>query len=155
MPTGNKITWKGTKSRTAVQDNRPPGADVLTVDDPLPGLILGKRAGSSYEWYISLALDKYNWKYMYQVVVNHGSRMAGGQILDFLVSTRPMKTALPVDGGYWHRNTDEQQMKDEELLQALRRKGYQVSSDIKRAFDKDAATLLDAERFILKTFGRN
>lgn len=81
-----------------------------------PGLIMGQRAGSVYEWRVSLALDKFGWKYYYQVSLFGGRAMRGGQVMDFLVQTLPLPTPLYVYGEYWHGGKQEERDK---LMQHL------------------------------------
>ena len=119
------------------------------------GLIHGRKPGSSYEWNISQALDKYGWEYYYQLAVLGGNDVRGGQTLDFLVFSHPLATALSVIGGYWHRNSQKEQMKDTQLIQGLRSRGYHVNNEVAHAFDENASTPEDAEAYIYKTFGRS
>lgn len=70
------------------------------------GLIEGQQAGSSYEWRVAKSLWKYGWEFNYQVPLLQGRRIRGGLVVDFLVHTVPLPTALFVDGEYWHRNKE-------------------------------------------------
>jgi hypothetical protein len=118
------------------------------------GLINGRQPGSSYEWNISQALDRYGWRYYYQLSVMGGSNVRGGQVLDFLIFTRPFAVALQVIGGYWHRDGMKEQLKNSQIIQGLRHMGYGVGSEVLSAFDTDADTMDNAAAFIYKYIGR-
>lgn len=119
------------------------------------GMINGRTPDSSYEWNIAQALWKYDWKFYYQLEVLGGKDVRGGQVLDFLVFTRPFYTALSVIGGYWHRNSQKEQLKDAQLVQGLRAMGYSVGTEVLHAFDENASTADDAAAFIYKNIGRS
>jgi len=157
MPTGK--TAIKMKKRRGATGGMSMGTRVkaIKLEPPVEpmGLIHGKQPGSSYEWHIAQALEKYGWEYQYQVPVLTGKRLAGGQVLDFLVKTIPMWTALAVDGEYWHRNDARHKMtKDIAMISALRKDGYSVRGDVLHAGDADAETTADARQFVLKEFGR-
>lgn len=118
------------------------------------GLINGRTPGSSYEWNIAVALQQYGWTFLYQLMVHGGSEIRGGQTLDFLVRTRPFFTALAVDAGYWHRNSQAEQLKDSQMIRGLRQMHYLVNNEVLHAIDENAATLEDAAAFVYKQFGR-
>lgn len=119
------------------------------------GLIHGRKPESSYEWNIAVALEQYGWKFYYQLQVRGGSEVRGGQILDFLVMTRPFYTALAVDAGYWHRNSQAEQLKDSQMIRGLRAMNYLVNNEVLHAIDENAATPDDAASFVYKNFGRS
>ena len=119
------------------------------------GVINGRTPDSSYEWNIALALWKYEWKFYYQLEVLGGKDVRGGQVLDFLVFTRPFYTALSVIGGYWHRNSQAEQLKDSQMIKGLRAMGYPVASEVLHAFDENASTPDDAAAFIYRSIGRS
>ena len=73
----------------------------MTEEIAAPKLIQGKAIGSSEEWRVALALNKYKIEYLYQVPVRGGKRVRGGQVIDFLVYN-PFPTPLQVFGKYWH-----------------------------------------------------
>jgi hypothetical protein len=81
-----------------------------------PWYIRGIKAGSKEEYWCSLALDKIQetsgWSWEFQVPVYGGRQTAGGNVIDFLIDTPGMKTALDPMGRYWHtgKNEDRQQM---------------------------------------------
>uniref|UniRef100_A0A6M3KTR4 Uncharacterized protein n=1 Tax=viral metagenome TaxID=1070528 RepID=A0A6M3KTR4_9ZZZZ len=64
------------------------------------GLIHGQVPGSTEEWRVAVALERYKIDYSYQVPL-FGGRLPGGQILDFVVYI-PFPTPLQVFGKYWH-----------------------------------------------------
>jgi hypothetical protein len=64
--------------------------------------VRGKSA-SSYEYFFSLALDKFELTYLFQVSYWGGRTMRGGIVLDFLVFTQPLATPVWINGEYWHR----------------------------------------------------
>lgn len=73
-------------------------------------LIQGKLPDSLQEVRFANSLDKFNLRYKYQVSVNGGARMRGGQIVDFVVFN-PFPVACELQGHYWHsgqHGTDEQ-----------------------------------------------
>ena len=72
---------------------------------PLPGdtgLIHGQKAGSKPEWNVAIALVRLGWSFDYQLSYFGGRTIAGGMVLDFLVSTLPDPTPIFVQGEYWH-----------------------------------------------------
>lgn len=75
------------------------------LPDPPVGLIYGKTAGSTYEWRYALGLWFWGWEFLYQVNFFGGRRTAGGQVIDFLVETIPIRTPVYVYGNYWHGGT--------------------------------------------------
>lgn len=153
---GTTIKYKKGKSfKTPTMRMKREQAGVLEDAEVPPGMINGKMAGSSYEWNIARALWSYGWNtFGYQVSVKGGHEFRGGQVLDFLVPTRPAQTALAVDGGYWHSNAQKERYKDTTLLQALRQEGYQVKNEVLHAKDEHAVTYEAARAFIFKHFGR-
>lgn len=147
------IRWAGTKKKAAVKVRRVQVKEEKPVEEA--GLINGRQAGSLNEWRIAKALWKYGWSFRFQVPVMSGTRLAGGQVLDFLVDTQPAQTALEVDGGYWHSNSKKEEIDDIRLIQALRNEGYSVRGEVLHAFDGDSETQEDADRFIYSAFGRS
>ena len=61
-------------------------------------------SATSLEYYIAVALNKYNLDFEFQVSLNGGWFKPGGQVLDFLVHTKPLPTPLEANGNYWHRD---------------------------------------------------
>lgn len=152
---GTTIRYKKppTRSKQTMQMKRI-NANPLEQPDVPMGMINGKMPGSSYEWNIARALWSYGWQFRYQVSVRGGHEFRGGQVLDFLVPTKPAQTPLSVDGGHWHSNAQKEKLYDARLLSALRQKGIQVTNEVLHATDKDCAEYQDARAFIYKNFGR-
>ncbi len=66
------------------------------------GLIQGKEPDSINEWYVHLALLKYDIRYKFQIELFGGQRLAGGQVLDFLI-LEPFPQPVQVMDRYWHK----------------------------------------------------
>ena len=64
-------------------------------------IVHGMRA-SEYEYYVALALERYQMDYWFQMNFLSGRRLRGGFIIDFLVETVPLPTPMWVHGEYWH-----------------------------------------------------
>lgn len=88
----------------------------------LPTLIQGQEPGSSIELYVAWALNQLQVDYYYQYVVEHGRARRGGQVIDFMVLTRPLWTPVYVQGSYWHRGARENadKLKQQELMVIMR-----------------------------------
>jgi hypothetical protein len=67
-----------------------------------------KLEASSYEVNWAMALDTLKIGYVFQYSISGGFRLRGGQVLDFLVLTKPMYTPLEVNGDYFHRDAKEE-----------------------------------------------
>lgn len=75
-------------------------------------LIQGKRAGSSYEVNMAIALSNAGWEYEYLAAWwIHNKPLE----IDFRTYTRPKITWLFVDGAVWHSGQESQQDKIERL----------------------------------------
>lgn len=152
---GTTIKYKKAKGEGAKRSRMPRvEAQMLEQPEEPMGLINGQQPGSSYEWNIARALWSYGWTFEYQVALRGGREFRGGQVLDFLVPTKPASTALSVDGGYWHSNSQKEQMYDTTLLQALRDDGRLVKNEVLHAKDAHAAEYEAARAFIFRHFGR-
>jgi hypothetical protein len=66
------------------------------------GVIQGKSPRSREEWRVAVALWRFEVRFDYQVWIRGGTRLRGGQILDFLTYI-PYPQPLQVFGDYWHR----------------------------------------------------
>lgn len=64
--------------------------------------VRGKNA-TSYEFYVSAALDAVGLDYLFQASYFGGRRVRGGVVVDFIVFTRPLPTPVWVNGEYWHK----------------------------------------------------
>ena len=74
----------------------------LPLEEEQVGLVKGVMPDSKEEWWVSLALDKYDIPYMFQFEIFGGKTRRGGLIVDFVV-WNPMATPFPVYGEYWHK----------------------------------------------------
>ena len=78
----------------------------MIFQPPMPeeiGLIEGQTPDSKEEWWVALALWKYDIHFEYQFQIFGGTSRRGGLIVDFLVFI-PMGTPLLVHGNYWHKD---------------------------------------------------
>jgi len=80
------------------------------------GLIHGVAPGSKEEYRCAKALEKYGWDFDYQVQYFGGRRVAGGQVLDFLVQTLPLPTPLQIYGDYWHGSAEAERDRLQQIL---------------------------------------
>lgn len=148
-----KLTWKSASNRrpaTEAKDKAP----AVKVEQPadIPGLINGQPAGSSYEWNAARALWALGWQFGYQIPVMGGRQVRGGQVLDFLVKTVPLKTAVIVNGDYWHQTDEEYTMS--ELMAALIREGVQVNTEPVVLWAAQAATFEAAHAYLNSKLGK-
>jgi hypothetical protein len=90
--------------------------------DPEVMIIQGKPVDSKEEYWVAEAFRENNWRFIYQYPLNSGTRLRGGQVLDFLVYT-PIETAVPVHGDHWHTGQQgvEERLKTSVLLQKFPR----------------------------------
>lgn len=91
----------------AVHVQAPPEDEIRPVQGQLPDSI--------NEWYVALALDKLDIPYHFQVPLNGGRSVRGGQVIDFVVFN-PRPVPVFVQGAYWHniRTDAEDQLKQAE-----------------------------------------
>ena len=89
-----------------------------------PSSIQGYTRFSQPELFVSIALSKLDLSYTYQYSVKGGRSRRGGQIIDFMVYTLPLWTAVYVQGDYWHRSAkrNEDLLKMDELMTLMRGK---------------------------------
>ena len=85
--------------------------------------IQGVMAGSQNEVNVAAALDKLGLQYQFQYSWG-GGRVLGGQVIDFIVYTKPKPTPVYVQGAYWHggKNAMESKLKMWQVEAATR--GY-------------------------------
>ena len=148
-----KLTWTrsgGRKPGTEPKDKLP--AKQAAKQQETPGLINNQQAGSTYEWNVARALWALGWQFSYQVPVMGGSRVRGGQVLDFLVHTRPLRTALIVNGDYYHQGDEE--YKQTELMSALAREGITVNTEPLVMWAADSSTYDAAYSYLNSKIGR-
>jgi len=117
------------------------------------GLIQGREPDSKEEWYVSRALDKYGWEYMYQYQVFGGTQTRGGQVIDFLVFTVPLSTPVQVYGEYWHRGRMSSEDRIKQIQLETRMKG-QVNQVV-IIWGQDAQTQMAANAIIRRELGVN
>jgi len=113
------------------------------------GLIHGVKAGSSYEWRVAISLTKYGWEFDYQASFFQGRRVRGGLVVDFLVHTIPLRTALFVDGEYWHPNRER-----DRLARLLLYSGTGGSIEVEVITGAQVKTQELSDQVILDLFGR-
>lgn len=66
-----------------------------------PGPVQGVTPGSLEEWRVAVALDRLKIAFRYQVPVNGGRLLRGGQVVDFVVYN-PFAQPVEVKGEHWH-----------------------------------------------------
>lgn len=86
------------------------------------GIVQGHMPGSKNEWYVALALDKLKLDYLFQVGINGGRGIRGGQVIDFVVFT-PRPVPVFIQGEYWHKKSTEN---EDILKQAAAQEVYGV-----------------------------
>jgi len=101
------------RPRRPTQDRSARIQDLPVYEDKPPYFIRGIKAGSKEEYWCSLALEiiekQTGWTWEYQVPVNGGRTLRGGNVVDFLVYTPGRWTALDPKGRYWHTGIHEDQ----------------------------------------------
>jgi hypothetical protein len=147
-----KLTWtkSGRRPATEAKDKAP--AQKLESPENTPGLINGQSAGSTYEWNVARALRALGWRFGYQVPVLGGRQVRGGQVLDFYVYTVPLKTAVVVNGDYWHQTDEEFQTN--ELMAALLREGKSVNPSPVVLWSEQSATFEAAYAYLNSKIGK-
>jgi hypothetical protein len=95
--------FKTGRSRVAKSATKALDYKIQPEPEPPAGDIHGEPAGSTEEWRVSQALNKLDLGYEYQIDLVGGNKLPGGQILDFLVFTKPLPTPIYINGDYWHR----------------------------------------------------
>ena len=74
--------------------------------DDIVGIVQGVTPNSKNEWYVALALDKLEIEYYFQVNLQGGRSVRGGQVIDFVVFI-PNPTPVFLQGEYWHSQATE------------------------------------------------
>ncbi|MCK5610957.1 hypothetical protein KAR91_54295, partial [Candidatus Pacearchaeota archaeon] len=113
-------------------------------EEPL-GLILGKEPDSKEEYWVALALWKFDIYFDYQWEIFGGTSRVGGLIVDFVV-WNPMMTPLPVHGDYWHRG--ELKGEDKRDLIAIADYFHIGVENIPVLWGQDAETKEDVEQWV-------
>jgi hypothetical protein len=154
LKASTQLTWgKQSKRRPGTEPKDKVPKRQPAQPKETPGLINGQPAGSSYEWNVARALWALGWNFSYQVPVMGGSQIQGGQVLDFLVHTVPVDTAVIVNGSFWHQG--DEQLKDQQLMDALASYGYQVHSMPLVLWNAEASTYEAAYNYLNTKLGRN
>jgi hypothetical protein len=117
------------------------------------GLINGRTAGSLLEWRAAQALWRLGWRFQYQVPLMGGRDRSGGQVLDFLIMTTPVWTAMPVNGRYWH-NAVKEEYQISEMMEALKQAGYPVGREALILWEENATTADAATQWLYMHIGR-
>lgn len=86
----------------------------------VPDYWQGVKIGSVNEWYVIMALNKLKLEFEYQVPVNGGNRIRGGQIVDFMVKFGGRYQPIQVFGEYYHNES----MKTEDELKLAQLQQY-------------------------------
>jgi hypothetical protein len=96
---------RGTLRRIKTPDPHLPTVNTAKPvdEDPPMGMIQGQLPASKAEWRVHLALT-YILKldFIYQWTINGGRVQAGGQLVDFMIMTKPLMTPMWPEGSYWH-----------------------------------------------------
>jgi len=112
------------------------------------GTINGMPVGSSWEWHTAQGLWMLKWRFDYQVPINGGREVRGGQVLDFVVYTNPNPSIIYVNGEYWHNDPDMELMAQAQAAQAM------TGAKIIVMGRSESVTRDDAYRYLLKEIGR-
>ncbi len=78
---------------------------VVPLSPRTQGYTVQNQRASSYEYNVAQALETLGYQYLFQYEILGGRRLRGGHVLDFLVFTVPLSTAIFVNGDYWHKNS--------------------------------------------------
>lgn len=101
VPFGVSVRKAGRRTlSTPIMQSSPGRAAEEPVEEM--GTILGQKPGSSYEWRLAQALTANGLTFQYQVSAFGGRSFRGGQVIDFLVDTKPLPTPVFADGEHWH-----------------------------------------------------
>ena len=85
-----------------MKPSSPTAAESAVIPDVAVQTVQGRQAGSKLEALVASVLDAMRFEYAYQVPFQGGSRVAGGQTIDFLIYKAPRPVPVYVQGGYWH-----------------------------------------------------
>lgn len=88
--------------------------------EEIPGSIHGVQAGSKEEWRFYKSLIKYDIAFQYQVAIDGGRNVPGGQVVDFVLYI-PYTQPVFIHGVYWHKDTDENRFKFDRATQEFGR----------------------------------
>lgn len=95
--------FPGSKTRRVGIKPRPLtlGVDTVSRDYTIQP-VQGITPGSKEEYWVALGLQQIGMKFYFQYSVAGGSRVKGGQVVDFWLLTPILDTPLWVNGVYWH-----------------------------------------------------
>jgi len=116
------------------------------------GLVQGKSA-SDIELRVAISLDKFNWEYQFQVGVMGGRQLRGGQVVDFIVDTKPLPTPLYIYGEYFHGSVQAERDKLMLALMSSAFHGQYAQPEI--LWGEQLQTQEESDQQILQIFGRN
>ena len=116
------------------------------------GLVQGKSA-SDIEMRVALSLEKFKWEFTFQAGVMGGRQVRGGQVVDFIVETKPLPTPLYVYGEYWHGN--KQAERDKLMIALLSSALHGAYAQPEIVWGEELATQEMSDETILRIFGRN
>jgi len=94
--------FKKTMSRKRSEKITRQASKPLVNDEPPVGEIQGIMPDSKEEWRWALALNHIKVRYYYQFTIYGGRNISGGEIIDFMVLTKPYSTPVFIHGRYWH-----------------------------------------------------
>ena len=124
--------------------------DIMAEDDV--GLIQGKSA-SDIEYRVAISLDKFKWEYTFQAGIMGGRQMRGGQVIDFIVETKPLPTPLYIFGEYYHGGKQEE--RDKLMMELLSSAFHGTFTQPEALWGDQLETQEESDAEILKLFGRN
>ena len=85
----------------------PPAVITQAKPEEVVQPVQGIMPDSKNEWYTALALDKLEIAYTFQYVLDGGTGIRGGQIVDFVCWMPAGPLPVFVQGAYWHKITTE------------------------------------------------
>lgn len=88
------------------KQDKAPALKVQKDPEDTIGIVQGQMPDSRNEWFVALALDKLGIEYYFQVSLNGGTSIRGGQVIDFVVF-RPNPTPVFIQGEYWHNQAQQ------------------------------------------------
>ncbi len=101
-----------------------------TEEPAMPAMWDNKVIGSVQEWRWILASLYYKIDFVYQMEIEGGRNIAGGQVLDFLMETSPLRTPVSIKGRYWHEGTTalEDELREADVLNVYKGQVFPVVS---------------------------
>lgn len=109
--------------RPRLSDAKPTVDVIKNPEDEPPFYIRGILAASKDEYWCGLNLERIEkitgWGWEYQVPVNGGRGIAGGNVVDFIVYRPGRRAILEPMGRYWHTGTHEDRYQMEQVAQQM------------------------------------